>query len=95
MFQIKGEDKTSEKELNEIEISNLPNKVFRVKVINMLNKLERTMDGHSEKFNTETENLKKNQSELKNTITIVKNTLEGINSRLHDVEEQISHLEDS
>lgn len=43
----------------------------------------------------QTENIKKDQSELKNIIKeILKNTLEGINSRLEDTEEQISDPED-
>ena len=30
MFQMKEQDKTSEKQLNEVEIGNLPEKEFRV-----------------------------------------------------------------
>ena len=29
MFQLKGQDKTTEKQLNEVEIGNLPEKEFR------------------------------------------------------------------
>ena len=36
MFQIKEQDKASEKKLNEIEISNLPNKEFMVMIIKTL-----------------------------------------------------------
>ena len=52
------------------------------------------MEKHSEKFNKEIENTKKNQSELKNIITDMKNTLEGIIISLNDAEERISNLED-
>lgn len=55
------------------------------------------MDKHSEKFNSETQSIKKYQieiTELKNTITEVKNTLEGVNSSLGSVEEWISKLKD-
>ena len=52
------------------------------------------MDKHSDKFNKELENIKKNQLEWKNTITEIKSTLEGINSILNDTEEWISELED-
>ena len=38
----------------------------------MFNELGRKMDEHSEKFNKELENIKKNQTEPKNTITEVK-----------------------
>ena len=40
MFQMKKQDKTP-RELNEVEISNLPNKEFKVMIVKMLNKLER------------------------------------------------------
>ena len=49
MFQIKEQDKISE-ELNEVEISNLPNKELKVMTIKMLNKLRRRMDEHNENF---------------------------------------------
>ena len=93
MFQMKEQEKLSEKELNETEISNLPDKEFKVMIIKMLTELWRRVDEHSENFNKELENRKKNPSELRNTITEVKNTLEGINSRLDDTEGQISDLE--
>ena len=41
-----------------MEITNLPNKVFTVMIIKMLKQLGRRMDIHSEKFNTEVENIK-------------------------------------
>jgi len=44
MFQMKEQDKTSEKDLSEMEISNLPDKVFKVMVIKMLLELGRRMD---------------------------------------------------
>ena len=47
-------------------------------IIKTLIKLGRRMDEHSEKFNKELENVKKNQTELKSTITEIKNMLEGI-----------------
>ena len=40
--------------------------------------------GLIETLNKETENIRKNQSEMKNSITESKNILEGINSRLEE-----------
>ena len=65
-----------------MEISNLPNKEFKVMIINMLNELRR-MDEHSEKFNKELQNIK-NWTVMKDTITEMKNTPEGINNRLNE-----------
>ena len=87
MFQMKKQDTTSEKVLNETEINNLPDKLFKVMIIQMLTKLGIKIDKHSKNFNKELENIKKNQSELKNTITEMKNKLQGINGRLSDTEE--------
>ena len=35
MFQLKGQDKTTEKQLNEVEIGNLPEK-FRIMIVKMI-----------------------------------------------------------
>ena len=56
------------KNLNEVEISNLPDEEFKVMVINTWKRIEE----QSENFNKELENIRKNQSELKNTITEIK-----------------------
>lgn len=53
MFQMKGQGKTSEKELNETVISNRPDKEFKVIVIRMLTKLRRRIHKHGENFNKE------------------------------------------
>lgn len=55
------------------------------------------MDKHRDKFNHETQNIRKYQigvTELKNTIIEVKNTLEGFSSKLGEAEECISKLDD-
>ena len=59
MFQER-EHKTPEKELNETEIINLPDKEFKRKVIRMLTDLGRRLDELSENVNQELENIKKN-----------------------------------
>ena len=64
MSQLKEQDKTSEKELNEMEISNLPDKDLKIMVIMMLTTPGSRMNKHSEKFNKETENIKKYQIEV-------------------------------
>jgi len=59
MLQTKEQGKTYK--LNEMEISNLSNKDFKVMVIKMLPGLERIVDELSENFNKGRENIKKNQ----------------------------------
>ena len=61
---MKEQEKTSEKERNEVDISNLFDKEFKIKFIKMLNKCGRRMDEHSENFKEELENIK-NQAELR------------------------------
>ena len=51
MFQTKEQDKTTEEEHSEVEISNLPNKEFNLIIIKMLNEVRRRIDEHSEKLN--------------------------------------------
>ena len=98
MYQMKEQDKTPEKQLNEVEIGNLPQKEFRIMIVKMILDLEKRMEAKIEKmqvmFNKDLEELKNKQTEINNTITERKNTLEGINSRITEVEEQINDLED-
>ena len=54
-----------------MEISNLPDKEFKITIIQMLNEIRRRTDEHCEKLNKEFKNIKK-QIELKNTITYKK-----------------------
>ena len=49
IFQTKEQDKTPE-ELSELEIGNLPDKVFKVMIIKMIKEFERRMDEQSEKL---------------------------------------------
>ena len=98
MSQMKEQDKTPEKQLNEVEIGNLPEKEFRIMVVKMIQDLRKSMEARIEKmqemFNKDREELKNKQTEMNNTITEMKNTLEGINSRITEAEEWISDLED-
>ena len=98
MYQMKEQDKTTEKQLNEVQIGNLPEKEFRIIIVKMIQDLRKRMEEKIEKmqemFNKDLEELKNKQTEMKNTITEMKNTLEGINSRITEAEERISDLED-
>ena len=97
MYQMKEQDKTPEKLLNEVEVGNLPEKEFRmiVKMIQDLGKrIEAKIEKMQEMFNKDLEELKNKQTEMNNTVTEMKNTLEGINSRVTVAKEWISDLED-
>ena len=82
MAQMKEENKTPEKELNKMEISNLSDAEFKTLVIRMLKKL-------SEDLNS----IKKIQSEMKNTLIEIKNNLQGNNSKVDEAKNQINDLE--
>ena len=41
MYQMKEQDKTPEKQLNEVEIGNLPEKEFRIIIVKMIKDLEK------------------------------------------------------
>uniref|UniRef100_A0A9L0SE42 L1 transposable element RRM domain-containing protein n=1 Tax=Equus caballus TaxID=9796 RepID=A0A9L0SE42_HORSE len=95
MFQIKEQDSSSGKELNETEINNLSDKEYKLILIRMLTDLGKRIDEFSENINKELENIKKGQVELKNTIMEMSNSLEGNNSRVDDTKECISDLNES
>ena len=98
MYQMKEQDKTPEKRLNEMERGNLPEKEFRIMIVKMIQDLRKRTEAKIEKmqeiYNKDLEELKNKQTEMNNTITEMKSTLEGINSRITEAEEQISDLED-
>ena len=98
MYQMKEQDKTPEKQLNEVEIGNLQEKEYRKMIAKMIQNLGKRMEAKIKKmqemFNKDLEQLKNKQTEMSNTITEMKTTLEGINSRITETEERISDLED-
>ena len=106
MYQMKEQDKTPEKQLNEVEIINFPEKEFKIMIVKMIQDLGKTMEAKIEEMqemfnkdieelkNKQLKELKNKQTEMNNTITEMKNTLEEINSRLTEAQEQISDLED-
>ena len=71
MYLMKEQDKTPEKQVNEVEIGNLPEKEFRIMVVKMIQDLEKRMEAKIKKiqemFNKHLEELKdKHLEELKN-----------------------------
>ena len=60
---MKGQDKTSEKHLNEVEIGNLPEKEFRRMILKMIQDLGKRMEAKIEK---KEEMFTKDPQELKN-----------------------------
>ena len=47
---MKGQDKTPEKQLNEVEIGNLPEKKFRIMIVKMIQDLGKRMEAKIEKM---------------------------------------------
>ena len=82
MAQMKEQIKTTEKELNETEISNLSDAEFKTLVIRMLRSLSEDLSS-----------IKKTQSETKGTLIEIKKNLQGNNSRMDKAENQINDLE--
>ena len=91
---MKEQDTSPEKQLNEVEIGNLPEKEFRVMILKMIQDFRKRMEAEIEKMqeifnkdleelkNKHLEELKNKQTEMNSTKTEMKNTLEGINSRI-------------
>ena len=49
MSQMKGQDKIPEKQLNEVEIGNLPQKEFRIIIVKMIQDLGKRTEANTEK----------------------------------------------
>ena len=63
MYQMKEQDKTPEKQLNEVEKGNLPEKEFRIMIVKMIQDLRKRMEAKIEKLQ---ETFNKDLGELKN-----------------------------
>ena len=50
MSQMKEQDKSPEKQLNKVEIGNLPEKEFRIMILKMIQDLETRMEKMQEMF---------------------------------------------
>ena len=79
---------------NEEEIGSLPEKEFRVMIVNMIQNPGNRIEKIQEMSNKDLAKLKSKQTMMNNTIDEIKNSLEGINSRITEAEERISDLED-
>ena len=82
MAQMKEKNKTPEKELNKMEISNLSGTEFKTLVMRVLKELIRC-------FNS----IKKSQAEMKVTLSEIKKNLQGISSGVDEAKNQINDLE--
>ena len=91
MSQKAGQDKTQEKQLNELEIGGLPEKEFKIMIVKIIQNLGKRMEVKIEKMK---EMFTKDLEELKNKQTEMNNTLEGMNSRITEAEAWINDLED-
>ena len=63
MYQMKEQEKTPEKQLNEVEIGNLPEKEFRIMMVKMIQYLGIRMEAKIKKMQ---EMFNKHLKELKN-----------------------------
>ena len=84
---MKEQNKSPEKQLNEVEIDNHLEKELRIMTVTTVQDLRKRMEKMQEMFTKDLEELKNKQAEMNNT-------LEGIISRITYVKEQISDLED-
>ena len=91
---MKEQGKKPPDQINEEEISSLPEKEFRVMIVKMIQNLGNRMEKIQKTFNKELEELKSKQTMVNNTVNETKNSLEGINSRITEAEELMSDLED-
>jgi len=73
--QIKEQTRNTEVQINEEEIGKLPEKEFRIMIVNMIKNLENEMEKMQESINKDLEELNNKHTETSNTITEIKNTL--------------------
>ena len=104
MYQIKEQDKTTEKQLNEVEVGNLPEKEFRILIVKMMivkmtqdlrKRMEAKIQKMQEMFNKDLEELKnKHPEELNNKQTEVNNTITEMKNTLEGISSRITEAEE-
>ena len=87
MAQMKEQIRNIKAQINEEEIGKLPEKEFRIMIVNLIKNIENKMVKMQESINKDLEKLKNKHAETNAKITEIKNTLEGINSRISEAEE--------
>ena len=75
IYQMTDQEKTPEKQLNEVEIRNLPEKEFRIMIVKMIQDLGTRMEAKIEKMQ---EMINKDLEELKSKQTVMNNTINEI-----------------
>ena len=75
---MKEKSRNTEVQINEEEIGKLPEKEFRIMIVNMIKNLENEMEKMQESINKDLEELKNKHTETSNTITEIKNTLHEV-----------------
>ena len=72
MSQMKGQGKTPEKQINEVEIGNAPEKELRIMLVNMIQDLRKRMEAKIEEmqemFTKDPEELNNKQTEMNNSV---------------------------
>ena len=72
MSQIKGQNKTPEKQLNEVEIGKIPEKEFRIMIVKLTQHLGKRMEAKIEKmqemFTKDLEDLRNKPTEMNNIL---------------------------
>ena len=63
MSQMKGQDKATEKQLNEVEIGNLQEKEFKTIIVKIIQDLWKTMEKMQEMFTKDLQELKNKQTD--------------------------------
>ena len=68
LSQMKGQDQNPEKQLNEVDTGNIPEKEFRIMIVKMIQNLRKTMEKMQEMFTKDLEELKNKQTKVNNTL---------------------------
>ena len=71
--QMKEQTRNTEIQIFEEEIGKLPEKEFRIMIVNIIKNLESKMEKMQESINKDLEELKNKDTETNNTITEIKN----------------------
>jgi len=82
------------RDLINTDISNMSELEFRMTILKILAKLEKSMEDIRDTLSGEIKELKSNQVEIKKAIKEVQSKMEALTARIIEAEERISNIED-
>ena len=91
--QLKEQENSPKAVNNETDLSSLRDIEFKMEVVKIMKELREDINGNTDSFRKELENIRRSQEKLENSFAEMQTELKAITSRTNNAEERISDVE--